>query len=161
VYLTTFFVEPGYEEPVKNRNQMLVSERKFGFIEYNMIFSPKPPNLLTQKFSKNQCCVQASRTCFMWATLYHNISTIIDDVSVEYYRQIGYWADAYYTLLLCELKDDVVATYGYVFIVKNERCLLELINDVLVHVDKGNILMRIKKHIFQNSNCVYTSGFIK
>jgi hypothetical protein len=31
VYLTTFLIEPGYEEPIKNREQTLRSGMKFGF----------------------------------------------------------------------------------------------------------------------------------
>jgi hypothetical protein len=65
-------------------------------------------------------------------------------LNVEHYRQNGYWTDEYYRPLLCELEDGVVATYGYAFIVKNGRLLLELINDVVVHVDEGEIIMQIK-----------------
>ena len=82
---------------------------------------------------------------------FHNISTIIDKVGVEYCRQIGYWADEYYRPLLCELEDIVIATYRFVSIVTNGRRLLELINDVIFLTDVGGILMQIKKRSFNRA----------
>jgi len=39
-YLTTFLIEPGYEEPIKTAEQMLRSEKKFGFCEGYEYFNP-------------------------------------------------------------------------------------------------------------------------
>jgi hypothetical protein len=146
-YLTTFLIEPGYEEPLKNIDQMLKSERKFGFIEWNMKFFTNATNSVDLAILKNAVRCPDEDTCFMWATVYHNISTLLDDIFVEYFHQQGYWwADEYYRPLLCELEDGVVTTYGNVLVVKNGRFLLELINDVIFRVVEGGILMQTKEH---------------
>ena len=44
----------------------------------------------------------------MWATLYRNISTILDDFRAEYYHLIGNWTDENNRPLLCELEDGVI-----------------------------------------------------
>jgi hypothetical protein len=61
------------------------------------------------------------------------------------YRDRGNWTDKSTRHLLCELDDGGVRTYGYVFLGGNDRCLLELINDVIVHVVVGGSFMHIKK----------------
>jgi hypothetical protein len=147
-YFTTFLIEPEHEEPIKNIDQMLISERKFGLMDYNMHFFTNTSDSVDTEILKKAVLCTDEDICFMWATVYHNISTIINDVSVEYYRQIGHWADEYSIPLLCELEDGVVVTYGYIFIVTNGRRLLELINGVIVHVDEGGIFKPIKKRNF-------------
>jgi hypothetical protein len=147
-YLTTFLIEPGYEEPIKNIDQMLISERKFGFTEWDMPFFTNTSDTVELAILENAVMCPEEDICCAWATAYHNFSTIIHDVIVEYYRQIGYWADKYSRPLLCELEDGVVATSGYAFIVENGRRLLELINDVIIHIEEGGIFKQIKKRVF-------------
>jgi hypothetical protein len=146
-YFITFLIEPGYEEPIKNIDQMLLSERKFGSIELYTNFFTKSSDSVELPILKNAVFCPDEDICCAWAIVYHNFSTIIDDVSVEYYRQIGYWADEYSRPLLCELEDGVVATYGFAFNVENGRRLFELINDVIVHIEEGGIFKQIKKRV--------------
>jgi len=147
-YLTIFFIEPGYKEPIKTIEEMLKSKKIFGFSRpYESLFT-NTSDPVDSAIVKDAVQCPDDDTCFMWATLYHNISTVIDDAEVEYYRKIGYWADEYYRPLLCELEDGVVTTYGFVFIVRNGRISLELINDVMVHIEEGGIFLHIKKRSF-------------
>jgi hypothetical protein len=87
-------------------------------------------------------------TCFIWAAVYQNFSTILDDTYSENYRESGKWTDENNKPLLCELEDGVVGTIGYVFVVRNGRRLLELINGVMVRVVEGGIFKQIKKRNF-------------
>jgi hypothetical protein len=32
-------------------------------------------------------------TCFTWAAVYHNISTVIENLDIEIYRPMGDWTD--------------------------------------------------------------------
>jgi len=82
------------------------------------------------------------------ATDYHNISTILDEIDAENYGQIGNWTDENNTPLFCKLESGVVRTLGYVFIVRNGRCLLTPISEVIVHFVDGRIFTQIKKRSF-------------
>jgi len=153
-YLTTFLFEPGYEEPIKSVEQMLKSERKFGFPTGYKSFFPKTSEFVDSAIVKDAVDCTNEDTCFVWAAVYHNISTILSDFKTENYRESGNWTDENNRPLLCELEDGVVRTYVHVFLVRKERRLLDLINDVIGHVVEGGIFMQIMKRGFLEQKTV-------
>jgi len=50
--------------------------------------------------------------------------------------------------LLCALENGVVETRGFVFLVRNRRHFLELINDVIVRVVEGRMFKHMQKRTF-------------
>jgi hypothetical protein len=87
-------------------------------------------------------------TCFEWAAIYQNFSTILDDMGVEIFRATGKWSNENNMPLLCALEDGVVRTHGSVFYVKNRSQFVELINDVIVRVVEGGIFTHMQKPYF-------------
>jgi hypothetical protein len=52
------------------------------------------------------------------AAVYHNISTILGDVVIEFYRAWQNWADENRRKFLRDLEDGVVGTLGFVLLVR-------------------------------------------
>jgi hypothetical protein len=52
-------------------------------------------------------------TCFIWAAVKHNISTVIENLDIEIYRAMGDWTDENNRPLLCELEEGVVKTLDF------------------------------------------------
>jgi hypothetical protein len=147
-HLTTFLIEPGYVEPIKTVEQMLNYGKGFGFEKwYYNLFSNSSESFNSEILKKAVLCPDEC-TCFNWAALYHNFSTILDDIPVQTFRAIGKWSDENNKPLLCALEDGVVTAHRYVFLVRNGKNFLELINDVIVRLVEGGIFTHIQKRYF-------------
>jgi hypothetical protein len=130
-YFTTYVIEPGYEKPIRSLDKVLKSEKSFGFPERSEIlyaYSSDSVDLATLRSAVR--CTDYD-TCFKWATLYHNISTILHDVKTEQYRRAGKWTDENKRPLFCEREDGLVRNLDFVFLVEKVHPLLEYINYVI------------------------------
>jgi hypothetical protein len=87
-------------------------------------------------------------TCFIWAAVYHNISTVIRVLDMEIYRARGDWTDESNRHLLCEFKGGVFRTLEHVMMFKKGTPFFEFIDDVLGHKVEVGIFMHIKKRSF-------------
>jgi hypothetical protein len=92
-YLTTFLLEPGYEEPIRTVEEMLRSEKKFGFIKRQEFLFINRFDPVDSAIVKGAVCCPDETTCFIWAAVYHNISIVIKDLDVESNRAKGGWTD--------------------------------------------------------------------
>jgi hypothetical protein len=148
-YLTTFLIEPGYEKPIQTVEEMLNSEINFGFTGIYKILFPDTSDPVDSALFKG--CVECpdETTCFMWANIYHNISTVLNDLNIEIYRGKENWTDENNRPLLCELEDGIVRTIDYAILVMYRSPFLEFINDVISQIVEGGIFMHIKKREFQ------------
>jgi hypothetical protein len=142
---TTFLIEPGYEEPIKNREQMLTSEKNFGFHEGYEYLYPDTLEPVDSAILKGALRCPIDDTCSIWATVHHNISTVLDDMEVEFLRGWGYWTDEN---KLCELEDGVVRTFNYVTGVRKRSPFFKSINDVIGYIIEGGIFIHINKKGF-------------
>jgi hypothetical protein len=88
VYLTLYLVEPGYEKPIKILDEMLKSERKFGFTQQCEIFYARNSHSVDLAILKDALRCPDYDTCFKWADVYHNISTILNDFKMIVYRRL-------------------------------------------------------------------------
>jgi hypothetical protein len=147
-YFTTFLIDPGYEEPIRKIEEMSRSEKMFGFVEEQeslFINSFDPVDLAIVKDAV-QCPDEA--TCFIWAAVYHNISTVMNDLYIESYRAMGVWTDENNRPLLCEIEGRDFGTSEFVLFGVKGDPFLEFIDDVLGHIVEGGIFMHIKKRSF-------------
>jgi hypothetical protein len=87
---------------------MLKSARKFGLNQGRQAFFPDTSDSVDSAILKNALECPNEDTCFTWETVYHDISTILDDFSAEYYRLIGNSTDENSRPLLCELEGGVI-----------------------------------------------------
>jgi len=156
---TTILIEPGYWTSIKTVEQMLNNENEFGFVEWNVNFFPDSSKPLNSAIVKNavRCCDQ--NTCFEWAALYQNFLTILGDIIVQKFCEIGKWSNENNIPLLCALEDGGVRTHGFVFLVRNSGHFLELINDIIFRVIEGGIFTHIQKRAFdkQKTESKYNS----
>jgi hypothetical protein len=147
-YLTTFLIEPGYEETIKNRDQMLKSEKKFALSHgYGRFFddTSDPVDSTIRNHALN--CLNVT-TCFIWAAVHHNISTIIYDLEMETYLRREDWTDENNRPLLCELEDGVVRTTDLALLFRKGSPFFEVIDNVVGRIVEGEIFMQIKKRSF-------------
>jgi hypothetical protein len=147
-YLTTFLIEPGYVEPIKTVEQMLNYEKKFGYVPWQFNFFSDTSESLNSAILKKAVHCPDGDTCFKWAAVCQNLSTILDDIAVQKLRANGKWSNENNMPLLCALEDGVVRTYGFVFLVRNGIHFLELINDVIFRVVEGGIFTHMQKRTF-------------
>jgi hypothetical protein len=87
-------------------------------------------------------------TCFIWAAVYHNISTLAKDFDIEIYRVRENWTDKNNRPLLCEVDGGVVRTFDFAIAVRKGSVLLEFLDDVLCRLVEAGIVMHIKKRSF-------------
>jgi hypothetical protein len=147
-YLTTFLIEPGYVEPIKSVEQMLSYEKEFGFVDWNIHFFSDSSEPLNTEILKSSIRCPNSDTCFKWAAVYQNFSTILDDISVEIFRANGKLSDENNLPLLCVLENGVVRTHGFVFFVRKGTYFLEHINGIIDRVVEAGIFTHIQKQYF-------------
>jgi hypothetical protein len=151
-YLTTFLIEPGYEETINNRDQMLKSEKKYAFLGgYATLFNGTSDPVDSTVRSHALNCYKES-TCFIWAAVHHNISTIIYDLEMENYRRMEGWTDENNRPLLCELEDGVVRRIDLAIVVRKRSPFFEVIDNVVGRIVEGGIFMQIKKRSFVKEN---------
>jgi len=87
-YLTTFLIESGYEEPIRNINQMLKSEINFGFDAiYTVLFTGTEDPVESAILEDSVLYPEA--VCFNWAALQHNSSAILNKLVVGTQRARG------------------------------------------------------------------------
>jgi hypothetical protein len=147
-YLTTFLIEPGYEEPIRTVEQMLKSEKIFGFYRLYDVFFTNISDPAGSAIIKDAVKCTDESTCFIWAAVYHNISAPIRDLDVDIYRARGEWTDKNSRPLLCELDSGVVRTIRFAILYKKGIAFFEFMDDVLSHIIEGGIFMHIKKRSF-------------
>jgi hypothetical protein len=70
---------------------MLKSERIFGYIKGFEIFYANSSGFVDLVTLKNAVRCPDYDTCFKWATLYHNISIILNDFRMEGYCKLRIW----------------------------------------------------------------------
>ena len=79
-YLTTFLIEPGYEEPIRTVEEMLNPEKNFDLAgRYNLLFT-HTSDPVDSAIVKGSVQCPDKPTCFIWEAVYHNISTVIRDL---------------------------------------------------------------------------------
>jgi len=150
-YLTTFMIEPGYQEPIKSVEQMLNSEEKFGFNRSYRLLFPDISDPVDSAIVKDAVECPDEPKCFIWATKYHNISTILNDLNMGIYRGEKDCTDENNRPSLCELEDGVVRRIDFAILVRKRSPFFEFINDALSHIVEGGIVMYIKKRGFEKA----------
>jgi hypothetical protein len=147
-YLTTFLIEPGYEETIRTVEQMVTSDMKFGFIdEYEAFFNNVTDPVESVILNKYVKCPYLG-ACLNWAAVYQNISIVSGNWNVGILRDMVKLSDESNRPLLCELEDGGVENLDLVILVLRGCPLLELINDIIQHMTEASILTHIKKRDF-------------
>jgi hypothetical protein len=153
-YLTTFLIEPGYEEPIKTVEQMVKSERKFGFIdEYDVFFNNETSSVDSAILDKALRCPDRGAS-LKWAAVYQNMSVVFDNLNIGIFRDMGKLSDENNRPLLCELEDGGIQNFGLLLIVIKGSPLLKFINEILQHIIESGILTHIKKRDFPKEKIV-------
>jgi len=150
-YLTTFLILPGYEKPIKTVEQMINSEINFGLYRpYKSLF-PDTSDPVDSAVVKDAVECPDEPTCFIWAAVYHNVSTVLNDINIEFYRSKENWTDENNRPVLCELEDGVVRSFDFVISVRKRSPFFEFINDVISRIVEGGIFEHIKKTGFEKA----------
>jgi hypothetical protein len=143
-FFTANLIEPAYEEPIRTVEQMVQSERKFGFKQGDERWFKETSDSVDSVIFKNAVRCPDEEKCLTWANVYQNFSMILNEMRAEMLRKIGKWFDENNRPLLCKLKNGFVRKHGFVFMVGKGRHLLELINDVIDRVVEGGIFTHIR-----------------
>jgi hypothetical protein len=151
-YLTTFLIEPGYEEPIKTVEQMLTSDMKFGFLEDFVAFFDRERGPVESAILDNAVKCPDLGACLNWAALYQNMSILFENLNIEICRDIGNLRDQNNRPLLCELEDGGVVSVEMIILVYRGNPLLELINDIIDRMVESGIVSQIKKKLFSKEN---------
>jgi len=124
---------------------MLKSEKKIGFTAgYDVLFPDSSDPVYSAILQYAVQCPDES-TCFTWAAVYQNISTILDDFSMEIHRGRKYLTDENNRPILCELEDGVVRKIDLAFLVRKRSPFLEILDDVIGRIVEGGIFVHITK----------------
>jgi hypothetical protein len=116
-YLTTFLIEPGYEEPIKTVGQILTSDMKFGFYDQIGVYFNDVPNSVDSAILKKSLKTHDIGLFFNWAAFYQNMSFDFENLNIEICRDFGNLRDQNNRALLCELEDGGVTSVEIVLLV--------------------------------------------
>jgi hypothetical protein len=147
-YLTTFVIEPGYEEPIRTVEEMLKSEKMWGIDRQYYVLFNNTSDPVESAIIKDAVLCPDEATCFIWAAVYHNISAPLRDLDVDIYRSRGEWTDENNRPLLCEMDGRVAKTIRFAIMVGKGVPFFEFMDDVLSHIIEGGIFMYIEKRSF-------------
>jgi hypothetical protein len=133
-FLTTYLIDPGYEPPIENMDQLLGSDMKFSYVpEYRFILEQSnDPNVVT--ILKNSIDFVSVSDSLDWVLKYKNLSVILDDLSVQEMYGRGELIDDNYKPLLCQIEDGVIKRTGYAMIMLHGNALLLRVNEILRRV---------------------------
>ena len=160
-YLTTFLIEPGYDESIKTLEQILTSDMKFGFIDENDVFLNNVPDSVDSVILKNALRCLEFGVSFNWAAVYENVSFIFDNWYIETCRDMGKLTDENMRPLLCEVEDGGDGRVDFYLLVVKECPLLELIKDIIQHTVESGILTYILKRDLHKENILSLSDAIE
>jgi hypothetical protein len=146
-YLTTFLIEPGYEDPTRTIEQMLKSEMNFGFVDQYKILFPDTSDPVDSAILNNAVQCPDEATCFRWATVYHNISTILNDFYMEIHSSRKNLTNENNRPILCKLEDGDIRTFDLAISVRKRSPFLEIIDDVIGRIVEGGIFVHKKRGI--------------
>jgi hypothetical protein len=124
---------------------MLKSEKKFGFNSLYKYFFTDTSDPVDSAIVKDAAHCPDEATCFIWAAVYHNISTVIKDWNMETYLSMGNWTGENDRPLLCELEGGIVIKLDFAMKVSKGFPFFELIDNALSHIVECGIFMHIKK----------------
>ena len=127
---------------------MLKSDKIFGFDKYFKMFFPKTSDPVYSAILRDAVQYPDEPTCFIWAAVYQNISTLTTDFDIEIYRAREIWTDKNNRPLLCEMDGGVVRTVDCAIAVRKGSVLLEFLDDVLGRWVEAGIVMHKKKRSF-------------
>jgi hypothetical protein len=122
--------------------------KEFGFMEFALRMFSDSSESLNSAILKNAVICPDEDICFKWAAEYQNFSTILNNILVQKFRAVGKWSNENNVLYLCALENCFVKTHGYVFIVRNGRHFMALINDVIFRVFESGLFTNIQKRSF-------------
>jgi hypothetical protein len=128
---------------------MLNSDINFGLMRDYKILFPDTSDLVESAIVKDAVECPEETTCFIRAAVYHNISTISNDLYMEIYRALIKLIDENNRPVLCELENGVVRTLDFSILFRKRSPYFEFINDVISHMVKGEIFIHIKKRWFE------------
>jgi len=159
-YLTTFLIEPGYEDPIKTLQQMLTSDLKFGYIDEYGVYLDYVKDSVELDFINNAVRCPDIGASFNWAAVYQNTSIIFDTLNVEICRDMGKLADENKRPLLCKLEDGGVASLERVLLVYRGTPFLDLINNIIDHTVESGILTHMnKKYLLKEEILLMSNAF--
>ena len=127
---------------------MLKSDKIFGFDQYFEMFFPKTSDPVYSAIVRNAVQCPDQTTCFIWAAVYQNISTLTTDSDIEIYRARENWTDKNNRPLLCEMDGGFVRTVDFAIAVFKGSVLLEFLDDVIGRLVEAGISMHIMKRRF-------------
>ena len=142
-YLTTFLVEPGYDESIKTLKQILTSDIKFGFTDENEVFLNNVPDSIDLAILKNALRCLVFGATFTSAAAYENMSFAFDNWSMEICRDIGKMTDENKRPLLCKVENGDAGSVDLCLLVVKGCPLLELINCIIQRVVESGILINL------------------
>jgi hypothetical protein len=150
-YLTSFLIDTGYEEPIRNVAEMLNAGMKFGFPRSYKIFFNESSDTVGSAILRKMVLCPDEGICMKWASQYRNISTLRSEFAAEYSNSIGSSTDENNRPLLCDLEDGVIVYLEAVLAVLKGNPLLEHINNVIDRIVEGGLFVQWKKLFFNSA----------
>jgi hypothetical protein len=124
---------------------MLKSEMKFGFPDMYKRMFIVTSDPVESAIAKGAVECPNKSTCFLWATVYRNISIILTDVDIKNYLRMKKWTDENNRPLVCVLEDGVVATFHVSVLVRKRSPFFEIIDEVVGRIIEGGFFFHIMK----------------
>jgi hypothetical protein len=148
-YLTSFLTDPGVMPHARNIEELAHSDIKLGFSYRDGVFYEDRGDAQSRDIMAKKVECLAEDTCFIWATKYKNISILTSDILYKFQSSLNRSGETN-SNSLCQIEDGVVEHGPIVMVLPKGTCLLDRIDNIILHVVEAGIFgewVKMTNHI--------------
>lgn len=137
-YLTSFLIDPGVMPHARNLEELAETNMKLGFSYRDGVFYEDRADAQSRKIMSKKVECESKETCFVWATKYKNLSILTSDILYKFQSSINVSGETN-SNSLCRIEDGVVEHGPIVMVLPRGSCLLDKINNIILHIVEAGI----------------------
>ncbi|XP_069675577.1 uncharacterized protein [Periplaneta americana] len=149
-FLTSYLVDPGYEDYIDSLEDLLMSNMKYGFSRFtdDTYFKNNNDDWQSETISKNRILCPSIAACYNWTALHRNFSTTYQEVKYQHDYLSGKFIDKYGQPLACEIQDGTMAFVFIGMVMTKGTPLLDRFNSIIGQIIESGLFMQWVKESY-------------
>ncbi|PSN29099.1 hypothetical protein C0J52_28382 [Blattella germanica] len=140
-YFTSYLIDPGYEKPITTIEEMVNSKKPFGYHKLLDDWFNDSSDPIAMAILKNRIHCPDYDTFIHWGANYHNFSSLINNVKLEYFFWNQTLIDENNKPMICQLDDGIMYHKHVTMIMTKGNPLIPLISDIIDRVYESGIFL--------------------
>jgi len=138
-FLTTFLIDPGYEPPIQNIDELFASGIKLAYDPGFTFIVEVGEETEKSNIQKNGVNCSSYLDCLDWAMYYKNVSIMLFDIEFEIRNAIDGYLGVKSKPLLCRLEDGVLFPASYTMMMFHGDPLMRRVNRIVDRVFESGV----------------------